>query len=136
MMPRLIFTFLGVLLPIGAHVADMAAPTHVFNTRWPPHAKFHGGQTLSMSIALGALTLVFAWRPSADRVTSTWAAFAFATTYSVTQAAIAYPGTAFFDPEFVPMLVLGAPIQLWFGFTAVSLAGLATWLSLRGRARA
>ncbi len=134
-MSRFIFTFLGVLLPIGAHVADMAAPTHVFNDRWPPHAKFHGGQTLAMSIALGALTILFAWRRS-EHVTSTWAAFGFAVTYSVTQAAaIAYPGTAFFDPEFAPMLVLGAPIQLWFGATAVALAGLAAWLSLRGSAR-
>lgn len=128
-MSRFIFTFLGVLLPIGAHVADMAAPTHVFNDRWPPHAKFHGGQTLAMSIALGALTIFFAWRRW-----DPWPAFWFAVTYSVTQAAaIAYPGAAFFDPEFAPMLVLGAPIQLWFGATAVSLAALATWLSLRAR---
>jgi hypothetical protein len=54
----------------------------------------------------------------------------------VTQAAaIAYPGTAFFDPEFTPMLVLGVPIQLWFGSTALALASLATWLSLRERTR-
>lgn len=132
---RLIFSFLGVALPIGGHIADMAVPTHIYNDRWPPHAKFHGGQTLAMTIALGLFTLVFAWRRSQDRVTSAWATFCFAVTYPLTQAAaIAYPGTAFFDPEFRKILLLGIPIQLWLGTATTSLAGLATWLSLRVRA--
>jgi len=45
---RLIFTAIGVSLPIAAHRADMNE-THIYNPDWPPHAKFHDGQTLSMS---------------------------------------------------------------------------------------
>ena len=50
---RLLFTLSALGLAVGAHVADMN-PSHVFNDRWPPHAKFHTGQTLSMSLLLGA----------------------------------------------------------------------------------
>jgi hypothetical protein len=49
---RLIFTVIGVTLPIAAHLADMSQ-THIYNPHWPPHAKFHNGQTLSMSLLLG-----------------------------------------------------------------------------------
>ena len=42
-----------------------------------------------------------------------------------------YPGTAFFDPEFEKITPRGIPIQLWLGVLQVSLASLATWLSLR-----
>jgi hypothetical protein len=50
---RLIFTVIGVTLPIAAHLADMSQ-THIYNPHWPPHAKFHNGQTLSMSLLLGS----------------------------------------------------------------------------------
>jgi hypothetical protein len=60
---RLIFTLIGVTLPIAAHTADMNK-THVYNPHWPPHAKFHNGQTLSMSLLLGGLTIFLAWWPS------------------------------------------------------------------------
>lgn len=60
---RLIFTVIGVSLPVAAHAADMNQ-THIYNPRWPPHAKFHNGQTLSMSLLLGALTTFLAWWPS------------------------------------------------------------------------
>lgn len=52
---RLLFTLSGIGLSVGAHLADLS-PSHIFNHRWPPHAKFHTGQTLSMSL----LTILFA----------------------------------------------------------------------------
>jgi hypothetical protein len=46
---RLIFTVIGVSLPVAAPTADMNQ-THIYDPQWPPHAKFHNGQTLSMSL--------------------------------------------------------------------------------------
>jgi len=56
---RLIFTAIGVSLPLAAHAADMNR-THIYNPRWPRHAKFHNGQTLSMSLLLGGLATFLA----------------------------------------------------------------------------
>jgi hypothetical protein len=57
-------------LAVGAHMADFFSNTHIFNDRWPPHAKFHTGQTLSMSILLGVMSVFFAWRKTADNKTN------------------------------------------------------------------
>ncbi|KIW15546.1 hypothetical protein PV08_05594 [Exophiala spinifera] len=50
----------GVLGP-GCFVADWSR-THVFNPRWPPHAKFHNGQTMAMGASLALGTLYYTWR--------------------------------------------------------------------------
>ena len=41
------------------------ARMHLFNPRWPPHAKFHNAQTMLLGIFFGTLVLVilFATRP-------------------------------------------------------------------------
>jgi hypothetical protein len=36
---RLLFTLSAIGLTVGAHVADLS-PSHLFNDRWTPHAKF------------------------------------------------------------------------------------------------
>jgi hypothetical protein len=88
---RLLFTLSAIRLTVGAHVADMN-PTHIFNGRWPPHAKFRTGQTLSMSLLLALLTIFFAWRKTSDQREAVLATAGFAATYWVTQAtAISYP---------------------------------------------
>jgi hypothetical protein len=134
---RLIFTLLGVLLPVSAHLADYNA-THVFNDQWPPHAKFHGGQTLSFAIMLGLLTMVFAWRPAADRVTSVLATVGFCGVYWTSQAtAILYPGTAYIDPRFDSPAAhpFGVPVQILVEIGFLGLTAVAAWLALRGTAR-
>jgi hypothetical protein len=67
--------------------------THLFNARWPPHAKFHTGQTLIMSLLPGVMTIFFAWRKTADLTLSVIAASAFAALYWISQGlAILYRG--------------------------------------------
>lgn len=53
---RILFTLSAIGLTVGAHRADLS-PSHLFNDRWPPHAKFRTGQTLSMSVLLSVLTV-------------------------------------------------------------------------------
>jgi hypothetical protein len=135
---RIIFTILAIALPVGAHLADYNA-THIFNPNWPPHAKFHTGQTLSFSIALALFTLFFAHRITSDKTLTVIASAAFAAIYFVTQmTAIFYPGTAFRDPDRINspgQFIAGVPAQLIIDVVFLSLTGLAAWLALRKSAK-
>src|SRR5882762_24553 len=134
---RLLFTLSAIGVTVGAHVADLS-PSHMFNDRWPAHAKFHTGQTLSMSVVLAFLTIVFAWRKTSDRREAVYATAGFAAAYWVTQAsAIAYPNTAFYDPEFTPAdsFPLGLPLQAYFELLFLLLIALASWLAIRRSAK-
>jgi hypothetical protein len=57
------------LFNFGGYVADAVIPftakQHLDNPHWPPHAKFHNGQTMLIGIGLGLLSLLvlFALRP-------------------------------------------------------------------------
>ena len=134
---RLLFTLSGVGLTLGAHLADLSR-SHMFNPRWPPHAKFHTGQTLSMSLFLSLLTILFAWRRTSDQREAVFATAGFAAAYWVTQAtAIAYPNTAFHDPEFITAdsFPLGLPLQAYFELLFLLLIALASWLAIRRSAK-
>jgi hypothetical protein len=134
---RLIFTVLGITLPVGSHFADFNK-THIFNPLWTPHAKFHGGQTLMLSIVLGILSIFFAWRKTTDRQNAVLAVSGFSAIYWVTQAgAILYPGTAAFDPEFVTpsSYLLGLAQQNYIEIAYLVLTGIAAWLALRQDAK-
>ena len=122
---------------MGARRADLS-PSHLFNDRWPPHAKIHTGPTLSMSVLLSLLTIFFAWRKTSDRREAVLATAGFAATYWVTQAtALSYPNTDFYDPEFRPAhrSGLSLPGQVPFEIGFLSAIALAGWLALRKSAQ-
>ncbi|WP_263381289.1 DUF6640 family protein [Granulicella arctica] len=130
---RVVFYFVSVYLVVGAHVADYSR-THLLDPRWPPHAKFHDGQTLMFSIFLGALTIYFASVRTQDKALTLTATTSFAALYWVTQAlAIVYPGTAFMDPEFdgPSAYLLGIPAQVVVDVLALSLIAFATIYAAR-----
>lgn len=124
---RIIVTVVAIFTAIAAHLADWSA-SHLFNPAWPPHAKFHNGQTLAFSILACLLCLWFAWRRGGDQHTNALAAIAIASLYWLTQAAaILYPGSAFFDPVFddPALYLVGLPIQAIIQIAALVLLGLA-----------
>jgi hypothetical protein len=130
---RLIFVLLAVGLCVGSHLADYNS-THIFNPNWPPHAKFHGAQTLMFSWLLGIFSVIFAWRKTNDRLTSVLAASLFAAVYWFAQiGALLYPGTAVFDPDTITpaSMILGIPGQVYAELVFLSLTALATWLALK-----
>lgn len=53
---KLALLFPSFFTAIGSFIADFNE-THVRNPNWPPHARYHNGQTMSMSLTLCALTL-------------------------------------------------------------------------------
>jgi hypothetical protein len=71
------------------------------NPRWPPHARFHNGQTIALSALLGWLALVLAWYPGGDRAVQFQVAVVVAALYWLSMlVAAVLPGTAWVDPEF------------------------------------
>ncbi|RSM35518.1 acetyltransferase [Amycolatopsis balhimycina DSM 5908] len=82
---------------VGAYAADWNE-THIHNPTWPPHAKFHNAQTMSMGVALGLATLYHLWKPGSSHA-SLGSAATIAGMYGLTQlSAVLYPGTASVDP--------------------------------------
>jgi hypothetical protein len=128
MTSSLLFSCVAILTAIGAHLADYSH-THLFNPAWPGHAKYHAGHTMAISALLGMLTLFFSWRPGGDSLTNLLAAAGFASVYWLSQsAAIFYPNTLYFDPEFdLPknyILVLPAQLVFQIVFLGLTLIGL------------
>jgi hypothetical protein len=92
---------LVALFNFGGLVADALVPAtakqHLYNPRWPQHAKFHNAQTMLMGIFGGTLSLgiLFGARPL------TLPLFLIAASYFAAMALAAlFPGTAWVDPEF------------------------------------
>ena len=89
----------------GGLIADAIVPAtakqHLSNPAWPPHAKFHNGQTMLMGIFDGLLSLaiLFGVRPLTFPLFLLAAGVA--VSYFVSMAAAPlFPGTDWIDPEF------------------------------------
>lgn len=73
--------------------------THIYNPTWPPHAKFHNAQTMSMGAALATASLWQLWKGSGDAREALDDAAISAALYWVTQiSALLYPGSKAVDP--------------------------------------
>ncbi|MBM4794578.1 acetyltransferase [Streptomyces sioyaensis] len=110
---KTLLSLVAVFTAVSPYVADWNE-THVLNPLWPPHAKFHNGQTMAMGTLLAVATLFFVWRRRGDARSNLFAAVGFAGLYWVSQAAaILYPGAAYFDPQFdtADMYLAGLPVQ-------------------------
>ncbi len=99
----------------GGLVADALVPAtarqHLWNPRWPPHAKFHNGQTMLMGIFSGliALAILFGSRPLTLPLLLLAAAVA-ANYFLAMVLSPLFPGTAWTDPEFASQT--GRPLGL------------------------
>ena len=121
-----------------AHVITVAAPgaadwndSHLFNQRWPSHARFHGVVALAMTSGLASLNLWSLWSPATDRHTSRLFAAAVPVGYwAPFLVAPLVPGTGVDDPPHPPHpipRVAGMPTSL-LGAAAASLTAVAGWL--------
>lgn len=98
---RCLLTLNAVGIAVGGFIADMNG-THIYNPHWPPHAKFHDGETMAFGVFLSLTSLFFLWRKSGDRQTNVLAAALTGGVLYLAQAsAFAFPGVAWTDPEFI-----------------------------------
>ncbi|KAH8160604.1 hypothetical protein CIB48_g7642 [Xylaria polymorpha] len=103
MLGRILLTIDSIALIAGAPLADYNH-THIFNPNWPPHAKFHNGQTINLAMTLGLFTLFYTWRSAATPTLHNEYRLVSAFTGSIYWiagiASLLYPGTMGLDPEF------------------------------------
>ncbi len=98
---RWLLTVEGLLTAVGCWLADYSK-SHMFNDRWPPHAKFHNAQTILLGTLLGLLTVFYAWRKRGLGPDNLMAATLIASLYWITQATAGLlPNTGLMDPEFI-----------------------------------
>jgi hypothetical protein len=109
---------------VGPYLADWNE-THIYNPTWPPHAKFHNAQTMSLGAGLAGATLLQLWRPARTTAATKAAldgAAVSAALYWVTQiSALAYPGDRAVDPPgraTFPQAVIALPslALVWWGY--------------------
>ena len=113
--------------------------THLFNPRWPPHARFHDAMTISLGLLLGLLGLRALRRGDARG-----AALGPALFFGAQLSAFAYPGTRGIEaeapalaPRLGPVRLNEAPIALaMLGLTALGYAQAAMLSSSRTPPRA
>lgn len=126
---KLLLSVIAFVTSTGCYFADWSN-THVFNPRWPPHAKFHNGQTMSMGLCLGLCTAYFTWRrkPTIEvERADLFVAGLLGSLYWITGVSAGlYPGTLFIDPEF------GEGHPQAYGFTVLAaMSWLGYWLEIR-----
>lgn len=120
MLGKALLTLSAISQILGPFIADFNH-THVKNPRWPPHAKFHNGQTMSMGLLLGISTVYYTYRPSASKRDDMFTAAIFGSLYWITGlSAILYPGALGVDPEFgtgFPQVWIFGPLMVgaWVG---------------------
>ncbi|EFY97731.1 hypothetical protein X797_002933 [Metarhizium robertsii] len=101
-LPRGVMACNNVIFASLAYVADWNE-THIYNPRWPPHAKFHNGQSMSFGVLSALTTIYLLGRRSPNATAAKDSVFIAAIVGSLTTAAglsaALYPGTAWADPE-------------------------------------
>jgi hypothetical protein len=113
-----------VVAPVAADWND----SHVFNRRWPSHARFHGVVALAMTGSLAGLNLWSLWSSSTDRRTSRLFAAAVPIGYwAPFFVAPLVRGTGVEDPPHPVPRVAGVPTSL-LGAAATTLTAAAGWL--------
>ncbi|EAT82262.1 hypothetical protein HBI56_238380 [Parastagonospora nodorum] len=97
---RFLLGSVAIITSIGGFIADWDH-THVYNPKWPPHAKFHNGQTMSTGLLLGLSALYHLIRPIANKKDSLHFVILLLSLNWVAQlSAAVYPGALPVDPEF------------------------------------
>ena len=128
---RSLLSIVATVTACGPFIFDWNE-THVYNPRWPPHAKFHNGQTMSMGLLLGLSALYFLFRHQASRTLeqeSLKTATLLLSLYWITQlSGVMYPGSLPVDPN----LGEGFP-QLYFIMGCMSTLAVAWVLESKGR---
>jgi hypothetical protein len=124
---RLLLTGAGIATIVAPVLADWN-PSHVFNERWPSHARFHGVVALGTAVGLAGFGLLRLWAPSADPSGGRDVAAAVPLAYwgSFFPAALVR-GTGVDDEPHPVARIAGVPANLFYA-ALTSATAVAGWL--------
>lgn len=117
---------LANVITVAAPVAADWNDSHVFNQRWPAHARFHGVTALAMATTLSSLNVWSVWANADDRTARFFAAAVPVAYWAPFFLAPMVPGTAVEDPPHPVQRVAGVPVSL-LGAAATTAAATAGW---------
>jgi UDP-N-acetylmuramyl pentapeptide phosphotransferase/UDP-N-acetylglucosamine-1-phosphate transferase len=125
---KVIIAFVAIVTIAGAIIADVIVPKtakqHIFNPKWTPHAKFHNGQTIALSILLGLLSLYLLFRSEGDQWFQFILAVITASYYWISMIfAAIFPHTGWIDDEFKTEIksILGLHPQQFLAYIMILL---------------
>lgn len=120
LLAKALVSLVAIAMVLGGVLADLVIPAtakqHMRNPQWPPHAKFHNGQTMSLGVFLGLLMLWLMWYSGGDQRVQFHLGIIAAALYWLSMlGASVLPGTRWVDPEFAKetRAILGMPPQLF-----------------------
>ncbi|UUZ81802.1 hypothetical protein LJK88_45785 [Paenibacillus sp. P26] len=132
LLAKMIVALVSAAVMLAGLLADWVIPRtakqHIYNPKWPPHAKFHNGQTMSLGFLLGALSLFLLFRMDGDLWFQFTLGIVTASYYWLSMMfAGLFPHTAWVDPEFKNEVkpVLGLPPQQFLSFVMLILLAVA-----------
>ena len=118
---------LANMITVAAPLAADWNDSHIFNERWPGHARFHGVTALAMTATLSSLNILSIWSNGGDRATARVFAAAVPVAYwAPFFLAPLVPGTAVDDPPHPVARVAGVPVSL-LGAAATTATAAAGW---------
>ncbi len=134
---------LGRCLLTLANVITVAAPlaadwndSHIFNQRWPAHARFHGVTALAMAVTLSSFSIWSVWASDDDQTMARSYAAAVPVAYLAPFfLAPLVPGAAVDDPPHPVGRVAGVPVNV-LGAAATTATAAAGWFIDRRSVRA
>jgi hypothetical protein len=129
---RMLLTMADVATIVGPLYADWNE-SHVFNDRWPSHARFHGVVGLGTTIVLAAFGLVRLWTSGRDAAGRDLAAAVPVAYWGSFYPAALVRGTGVDDEPYRVGRIVGVPINLVFP-AVTTLVAIGGWL-LDRRAR-
>jgi hypothetical protein len=109
---RLLLSGLAGLTAVSGYLADWNR-THLYNPRWPPHAKFHDAWSILLGTGLGGFSLYLLWRRGTDPELELSLGAGLTALFWAGQAgSYLFPGTAGMESEFPHLLPRAAGIPL------------------------
>ena len=109
---RSLLTLANVITAVAPLAADWN-DSHIFNERWPAHARFHGVTALTMTTTLASANIWSVWSSQSDQAAARFFAAAVPVAYwAPFFLAPLVPGTAVDDPPHPVRRVAGVPVSL------------------------